>query len=270
MSDTATIVLIHGLWMTPASWQEWAERYRAAGHTVIAPGWPGVDDRSVADIRRDPTPLEGIGLRQVADHYEGIIRSLPGEPIIIGHSFGGVIAQMLADRGLGAAIVGIAPGPPAGVPRLPLSTLRSGLPVLSNPFRRNAASPISRKQFHYNFGNDLSREESDGLWERFAINSFNRVLFDGALATVALRGGASRINFTRAGRAPFLMILGERDHVVPPALGRATLKRYRAGSSPVEYREFAGRTHRLVNQEGWEEIADLALGWAVENARVRA
>ena len=262
------IVLIHGLWMTPACWSGWAERYRAAGRTVIAPGWPGVDDRSVEEVRRDPRPLKGIGLRQIADHYDRIIRALPTAPIVMGHSFGGVITQMLADRGLGAAHVGIEPGQPAGVPTLPLSTLRSGLPVLGNPFNRTGASPISKAHFHYTFGNDLTREQSDEAWERYAVNSYNRVLFEGALATVRPRSGVSRVDFAKPDRAPLLIITGSRDHVVPPAIGRATAHKYRSSGSPavVEYREFPGRTHRMVNQDGWEEVSDYALGWAAARA----
>jgi non-heme chloroperoxidase len=264
----ATIVLIHGLWMTPRSWDPWATRFRSAGHTVLAPGWPGVDERSVQDIRSDPAALKGVGLAQIADHYERIIRSLPDTPIIMGHSFGGVLTQMLADRDLGAAYVGVAPGPPAGVPTLPLSTLRSGLPVLWNPLRRNGASPISRSHFRYTFCNDLTRAESDAVWEESAINSYNRVLFEGALASFAPRSGISRVDFGSERRSPLLLILGDRDHVVPAALGRATLRKYResASSAVVDYREYPGRTHRLVSQEGWEEIADFALEWAVAHA----
>ena len=152
------IVLIHGLWMTPKSWDTWADRFRAAGHQVIVPGWPGIDDRTVEDIRSNPEALKGIGLKQIADNYERIIRELPEKPIIIGHSFGGVITQMLADRGLGVAYVGVAPGQTAGVTALPLSTLWTGTPILANPFGKNGAKPLSKRHFHFTFGNDLPRE----------------------------------------------------------------------------------------------------------------
>jgi len=264
------IVLIHGLWMTPKSWDTWAERFRAAGHEVIVPGWPGIDDRSVEDIRRNPDALKGIGLEQIADHYEAIIRRLPVKPIIMGHSFGGLLTQMLADRGLGAAYVGVAPGQPAGVLSLPLSTLWTGTPILANPFGRDGAKPLSRRHFHFTFGNDLPRRESDLLWEEYAVNSYNRVFFEGVAALLNERGGASRVDFSRSDRAPLLVITGDRDHVVPPAIGRAIVAKYRATGSPavVEYREYPGRTHRLVSQDGWEEIADAALAWATEHATV--
>ncbi|PCE16128.1 hypothetical protein AUC47_09235 [Microbacterium sp. SZ1] len=267
-TDKTPIVLIHGLWMTPKSWDTWAERYRALGHEVIVPGWPGIDDRDVADIRRDPSGLKDIGLAQIADHYERIIRALPVKPIIMGHSFGGVITQMLADRGLGVAYVGVAPGQTAGVTALPLSTLWTGTPILSNPFGIKGAKPLSKRHFHFTFGNDLSRAESDVLWEEYAVNSYNRVFFEGVSSVLNEKGGVTRVDYARADRAPLLVITGEIDHVVPPAIGRAIVKKYRSTGSPsvVEYREYAGRTHRLVSQDGWQEIADDALAWATEHS----
>ncbi len=267
-TDKAPIVLIHGLWMTPKSWNTWAEYYRARGHEVIVPGWPGIDDREVADIRSNPEALKGIGLKQIADHYERIIRALPQKPIIMGHSFGGLLTQMLADRGLGVAYVGVTPGQPAGITTLPLSTLWTGTPILANPFGRNGAKPISKSHFHFTFGNDLSREASDRVWQDFAVNSYNRVFFEGVAGAFNEKGGVSHVDYARADRAPLLVITGEIDHVVPPAIGTAIVKKYRATGSPaiVEYREFAGRTHRIVSQDGWEEVAEFALTWAVEHA----
>ncbi len=264
------IVLIHGLWMTPRSWDTWAARFRALGHEVIVPGWPGIDDRSPADIRRDASALEGVGLKQIADHYEAIIRALPESPIIMGHSFGGLIAQMLADRGLGVAIVGVTPGQPAGITTLPLSTGRSGFPVLSNPFRRNGATPISKTHFHYTFGNDLSRAASDAIWEEQAVPSVNRVFFEGVAGAFNEKGGVSHVDYAKPDRAPLLVITGSRDHVVPPAIGRAIVAKYRKAGGPavVDYREFPGRTHRIVSQDGWEEVADYALDWALGQAGV--
>jgi pimeloyl-ACP methyl ester carboxylesterase len=259
-----TIVLIHGLWMTPRSWDTWAARFRAAGHDVIVPGWPGVGDRTPQDIRRDPSSLKGIGIKDIVDHYEAIIRALPEKPIIMGHSFGGLFAQMLADRGLGRAVVGVTPGQPAGITTLPASTLWTGFPILSNPFGRNGARPISKGHFHFTFGNDLTRAESDAIWEADAINSVNRVFFEGVGGAFNEKGGASHVDFTKPDRAALLIITGEIDHVVPPAIGEAIVKKY-TGPATVDYREFAGRTHRIVSQKGWEEVADFALTWALEH-----
>ena len=267
--DTALppIVLVHGLWMTPSSWDTWAERFRARGHQVLAPGWPGIDDRSPADIRRDPSALENVSITEIVDSYDRIIRALPEAPIIMGHSFGGIFTQMLLDRGLGVAGVGVEPGQPAGVLTLPFSTLRTGLPILSNPFRKGKANAFSKSHFHYTFGNDLTRAASDIEWDKSAVNSVNRVFFEGVLSLPRRKSGITRVDFRKPDRAPLLLISGGIDHVAPPAIQRALLQRYAAGPSLVERIEFPGRSHRIVSQDGWEEVADYALDWAVSHAR---
>ncbi|SMH49016.1 Pimeloyl-ACP methyl ester carboxylesterase [Rathayibacter oskolensis] len=266
--EPTPIVLIHGLWMTPKSWDTWAEYFRSRGHEVIVPGWPGIDDREVADIRSNPEALKGIGITRIVDHYDRIIRALPRKPIIMGHSFGGLFTQMLADRGLGAAYVGVTPGQPAGITTLPLSTLRTGFPILRNPFAKGDASPISRAHFHFTFGNDLSREASDRIWDEYAVNSYNTVFFEGVAAAFDEKNGASHVDYARADRAPLLIITGGIDHVVPPSIGRAIVAKYTGTGSPatVDYREFPGRTHRIVSQDGWQEVAEYALDWAVEHS----
>lgn len=263
MTDTPPIVLIHGLWMTPSSWDTWAGRYRTRGHQVIVPGWPGIDDRTPQDVRRDPSALEDVGILEIVAAYEELIRSLPEAPIIMGHSFGGIFLQMLLDRGLGRAGVAVQPGNTAGVSTLPASTLRTGMPVLSNPFRRKKATPISKAHFHFTFGNDLSRADSDAEWEASAVPSYNRVFFEGVLSVFDEKRGITRVDFRKPDRAPLLLISGEIDHVAPPAIQKAALRRYQSGTAAVERIEFPGRTHRIVSQDGWEEVADLALNWAL-------
>lgn len=269
ITKKAPIVLIHGLWMTPKSWDTWAGYFESQGHEVIRPGWPGIDDREVADIRNNPEALKGIGLKQIADNYERIIRGLDEKPIIMGHSFGGLLTQMLADRGLGVAYVGVTPGQPAGITTLPFSTVRTSFPILSNPFNRNGASPISKGHFHFTFGNDLTRAESDAIWEEFAVNSYNRVFFEGVAGAFNEKNGVSHVDYNRADRAPLLIITGEIDHVVPPAIGKAIVKKYTSTGSPaiVDYKEYPGRTHRIVSQKGWEEVAKDALDWATSHAQ---
>jgi non-heme chloroperoxidase len=268
------IVLIHGLWMTPSSWDTWADRYRARGHEVITLAWPGIGSASPADLRRDPSSIEGIGIAEIVDHLEAEIRKLPVKPIIMGHSFGGLFTQLLADRGLGVAYVGVEPGQPAGVLVTPPSTLRSGLPVLSNPFRRSKATAFTKEHFHFTFGNDLPRAASDLEWEKSAIPSFNRVFFEGVLSIPNERRGITRVDFGRPERAPLLVLTGEIDHVVPPVIGRKIVAKYRAAAAKtgstalVDYKEFAGRTHRIVSQDGWEEVADYALDWALAHQQV--
>lgn len=266
MNDKAPVVLVHGLWMTPSSWDTWASRFREKGHEVIVPGWPGIGERSPQDVRRNPKALEGRRIKEIVDSYDRVIRALPEKPIIMGHSFGGIFIQMLLDRGLGRAGVGVEPGQPAGVLALPFSTLRTGLPILVNPFRINKANKFSKRHFHYTFGNDLTRADSDREWEASAINSVNRVFFEGVLSLPKEKTGITKVDFKKPDRAPLLLISGGIDHVAPPAIQKAALKKYQAGPALVERVEFPGRTHRIVSQDGWQEVADYAITWAVEHS----
>lgn len=264
---TETIVLVHGLWMTPDSWRGWSDRYSSRGYTVIAPAWPGLE-RSIADIRRDPSSLAGLGVTEIVDHYEAIIRDLDRSPIIMGHSFGGLVTQLLLDRGLGAAGVAVAPAPIKGVLRLPFSTVRSAWPALKNPANRKRAFPLSPKQFRYRFGNTVTPPESDAIYERFYVPGTGRPLFQAAFANFNPRA-VTKVDLRRADRAPLLLISGGRDHVSPPAIVRSNAKKYRKSPSLTEYREFPGRSHFIAGEKGWEEVADYALSWAVDNAIVR-
>jgi pimeloyl-ACP methyl ester carboxylesterase len=259
------IVLIHGLWMTPRSWEHWKEHYESRGHEVITPPWPGLEVE-VEALRADPTPLSKLDLKQVADSYERVIRELDSPPIMMGHSTGGTVLQILIDRGYGAAAVGIAPATVKGVYDLPLSSIRAALPALWNPFNVNGATPITKKQFHYAFANTLSRAESDALWERYAVPASNRVLFD--LVTPNFkRNPPSKVDFLKPDRAPYLAIAGEKDHVVPPKAARHTTEKYRSGT--VAFTSFPNRPH-FPGVPGWEEVADYALQWAVDHADRKA
>jgi pimeloyl-ACP methyl ester carboxylesterase len=262
-----TIVLIHGLWLSPRSWEHWADRYRRAGFRVLTPGWPGMDDE-VEELRRDSGPIAELTATQIVDHYERIIRDLDRPPIIMGHSFGGAFAQMLLDRGLGAAGVGIDSAAVKGVLRLPLSSLKASLPVLRNPANRHRAVPLSTDEFHYAFTNTMSREESERIYQRYHVPAAGGVLFEAALANLNPRA-ALRVDFGNERRPPLLLIAGGADRVVPPSVSRATAGRYRKSTAVTGYKEFPGRPHYIVGQAGWEEVADYALNWAVEAAKAR-
>jgi pimeloyl-ACP methyl ester carboxylesterase len=258
-----TIVLIHGLWMTPLSWEHWVARYESSGFRVLAPAWPGLEGMSVEELRRDPSPIAPLTAATVIDHYDGIVRGLERPPLIMGHSFGGAFTQVLLDRGLGAAGVGVDAAPTKGVLKLPFSTIRSAWPILRNPANRKRAVEFTPQQFRYAFGNTLSAEESDAVWERHAVPGAGGVLFQGALANFD-RHSPFRVDYGKADRAPLLFIAGGEDHVVPPAANRANLKKYKSGT--VDYKEFPGRAHYTVGQDGWEEVADFAVEWAVAQA----
>jgi len=261
--STDTIVLIHGLWMTPRSWEKWAKRYASRGYRVLAPAWPGLEVE-VEALRRDPTPLRRLDLAQVVGRYERIIRGLGGPPIIMGHSIGGTITQLLLDRGLGAAGVGVASATVKGVRDLPLSTLRTSRPVLGNPFNRGKATPLSAKQFHYAFGNTLNREQSDWFYERYHVPAANSVLFDVAFASLH-RHPTAVVDFGKAGRAPLLFVAFGEDHVVSATASRHNAERYDSSKAIIAFKAFPGRPH-FPAAPGWEEVADFALSWATANA----
>jgi pimeloyl-ACP methyl ester carboxylesterase len=259
-----TIVLIHGLWMTPKSWEQWIERYESRGYTVIAPAWPGLEG-DVEALRRDPSKLAELDVEKILAHYEQIIRELDSPPIIIGHSFGGTFAQILNDRGLGAASVSLDGSTVRGVRDLPLSTLRSAFHVLRNPLNRGRAVPFSEKHFRYAFGNTLSEEDSRAAWQRYAVPAAARVLFQGALANLNPRTPL-KVDFAKADRAPLLFIGGGKDHVVPAKVSRKMAAKYRGSSAVTEHKEFGERSHFTAGEPGWERVADYALSWATEHA----
>jgi pimeloyl-ACP methyl ester carboxylesterase len=258
-----TIVLIHGLWMTPRSWENWIPRYEGQGHTVLAPAWPGLEVE-VEELNRDSTPLETLQLAQIADHYDELIRGLDSPPIIMGHSTGGTVTQILLDRGLGAAGVGIASGTVKGVFDLPLTTLKASAGVLWNPFNRGKAVPIDRKQFHYAFTNTLSEEESDAIYDRYQVPAAATVLFELAFQNLH-RHPATEVDFEKDDRAPLLFVAFENDHLVPPNASRHNAEKYESSQAVTEFKEFPGRPH-FPGAPGWEEVADYALAWAVQQA----
>ena len=256
-----TILFIHGLWMTPRSWEKWMDRYESRGYRVLAPAWPGLESE-VEALRADPTPLTQLDVDKIVNHYDGIIRGLDTRPIIVGHSLGGTIVQLLLARDLPAAGVGVAPGTVRGVPDLPLSTIRAGRPVLGRPFNRGNATPLSAKQFHYAFANTLSREESDEIYERYHVPAANRVLAEVAFATLA-RNKLVTVDFEKE-RPPMLSIAFEHDHIIPPTVARHNVEKYSKSPAVTEFKEFSGRPH-FPGAPGWEEVADYALAWAEEH-----
>jgi pimeloyl-ACP methyl ester carboxylesterase len=263
-SKPDTIVFVHGLWMTPLSWEHWKARFESRGYRVLAPAWPGMEG-AIDELRKDTSGIDRLTVPEILDHYDKTIRELSGPPIIMGHSFGGGFTQVLLDRGLGAAGVAIDAASVKGVLKLPLSTLRSSWPILKNPLNRHRAVPLTAKQFHWAFANTLTEDESQKVWERYAIPGPGGVLFAGAM--VNLPGTALKVDYNKPDRAPLLHIAGGADHIVPATVSRSQVKLYKKSSSSaiVDYKEFPGRSHFIVGQDGWEEVADYALDWVERN-----
>ncbi len=257
-----TIVLIHGLWMTSLSWENWIDRYEKEGYTVLAPSWPGLEGGPEA-LRRDPSPLANLDATRIIDHYDRIIRELDTPPIIVGHSFGGAFVQVLLDRGLGVAGVGVDAAATKGVLSLPLTTLRAGAGVLGNPLNFQKAVPFTRAQFKYAFGNTMTQTQSDTAYDRYQVPAAAHVLFEGALANFIPKS-ALEIDYHKRDRAPLLFIAGGSDHVIPAATNRTNIRKYALTGPIVAYKEFPGRSHFTVGEAGWEQVADFALTWAID------
>ncbi len=258
--ESKTIVLIHGLWLTPRSWESFRAFYEERGYKVLTPAWPRIHGE-VEDIRRDPSALAGLGVREIADHYEQIIKTLDEPPIIMGHSFGGLIVQILLDRGLGAAGVAIDPAAPKGVFRLPFSALKAASGVLSNPLNYGRVPPFTYGQFRYAFANNVSEEQARAFYERYAIPGPGRPIFQVATANLYPRA-ATKVNYGNGKRAPLLLIAGREDNQVPASMVRENFNRYARSRAITELREFPGRSHLIAIQDGWQEVAEYALSWA--------
>jgi pimeloyl-ACP methyl ester carboxylesterase len=254
------IVLVHGLWLTPRSWEGWKERFEAKGRQVLAPAWPRMQD-DVEDVRNDPSRLNGLGITEIVDHYARIVRELDRPPVIIGHSFGGLVTEMLLDRGLGAAGVALSPAPVKGVLRLPPSQLRSAFPVLGNPANRNRTVELTPKQFNYAFTNTMTDAEAQAAYERYEVPGPGRVLFQAAFANFNPRA-ASKVDFHKDDRPPLLIVGNSEDHTVPASVSKEAATRLGKSKAVVDYKEFPGRPHFTAGAPGWEEVADYALEWA--------
>jgi pimeloyl-ACP methyl ester carboxylesterase len=260
MSDTVVpVVFIHGLWLHASSWTPWLERFREAGYQPVAPTWPGEAD-TVAATRAAPEAIAKHGIDDVTRHYAAVIEGLPRPPILVGHSFGGMIAQKLLGEDRATAAIAIDAAQIKGVLPVPLSTLRATLPVFKNPANRRRAVPLTAAQCRYGFGNTLAPSDSDGLHERWSIPAPGRPLFEAALANL-VPGSPAKVHTGNAKRGPLLLIAGGRDNTVPPIVTRSTLKQYRGSGATTELVEFPDRGHSLVIDSGWPEVADSCLSW---------
>jgi pimeloyl-ACP methyl ester carboxylesterase len=257
---TTTIVLVHGLWLTPHSWIRFRSYFEARNYRVLTPPWPRLVG-DVDDIRRDPSMLNGLGVKECVDHYDTIIRDLDEPPIIVGHSFGGLYVQMLLDRGLGAAGVAIDSAQPKGILRLPAAQIRALSPVLLNPANRKRTVTLTYKEFRYGFANTMSDADARAAFESEAIPGPGRPVFETGLANINPRA-VTRVNYRNDKRAPLLLIAGSDDHSAPASVNRSNYHKYQRSKAITSFKEFPGRSHLIVAQTGWEEVAGYALTWA--------
>lgn len=258
-SGLTPVVFIHGLWLLPSSWDRWADLFEAGGYTALTPGWPD-DPDTVAEANAHPEVFAGKTVGQVADHYADVIGQLTKKPAVVGHSFGGLLAQIVAGRGLSAATVAIDAAPFRGVLPLPISALKSAFPVLGNPANHHRAVPLTYDQFRFAFANAVSEEEAKELYETFAVPASGTPLFQAAAANLNPWTQA-KVDSKNPDRGPLLIVSGERDNTVPRAISDAALKKQKRNEGITEFIEIPGRGHALTIDHGWREVADTALNF---------
>jgi non-heme chloroperoxidase len=258
-SGRSAVVFVHGLWLLPNSWDRWRALFEEAGYTTLAPGWPD-DPNTVEEANANPDVLAHKTVGQIADHFEQVVAKLDKKPAVIGHSFGGLLAQILAGRGVANATVAIDPAPFRGVLPLPLSALKSASPVLGNPLNHGRAIPLTFEQFRYAFANVVSEDEAKVLYNSYAVPGSGVPLFQAATANLN-PWTEVKVKSKNPARGPLLIISGEKDHTVPWAIANASYKKQRRNKNVTEIVEMANRGHSLTIDSGWREVADTALAF---------
>jgi non-heme chloroperoxidase len=258
-SGNTPVVFIHGLWLLPSSWDRWAQLFEEAGYAALTPAWPD-DPETVEEARANPEVLAKKNLAQVADHTAEVIGGLDRKPAVMGHSTGGLLAQMIAGRGLSSVTVAIDPGPFRGVLPLPISTLRASLPVLRNPLNRGRAVTLTFDQFKYGWANALDEEEAKQLYDTYHVAAPGVALMQMANANLNPRTEA-KVDTRNPDRGPLLILEGERDHTVAPAIANAAYKRQKQNEGVTEMETVPNRGHSLTIDSGWREVADKALAF---------
>lgn len=269
LASKGTIFLIHGLWLTPKSWEQWKTRYEQAGYRVVVPALPGISD-DVATLRQDPSGLNGMTMGRMFDHLakviDDIVAATGEQPIIMGHSLGGLAVQVLLDRGYGKAGIVIHGGQSAGFVSLPLSVQRATLAIFAKPWKARGTVLLSPRQFHYAFTNTMSLEASNRIRDQWQVPAPAWPIWQAALGMLGNKGDA-RIDYRKPDRAPLLFIAGGADNIVPASVNRKNAAMYQTGV--VEVKEFPGRSHFTCGQDGWEDVADYALAWAQSQIATR-
>ena len=266
MSTPDTIVLIHGFWVTPRSWEEWIAHYENRGFQVLAPAYPGFDVE-VEALNADPSPVAALTIPAIVAHLESVVGGLEQAPILMGHSAGGAFTQVLLDHGYGAAGVAMNSAPTEGVPVVPLSQVKATFPVLRNPANRRKAVRYDFEQWNYAFTNTFPEDQARKLYERYAVPVSGSIVFESALANLTPGRQGTWVNYRNDERAPLLFVGGSEDNLMPPKVQWSNAAHYKSDKTLTEVVEFGGKPHLLSAAPGWEEIADYVLAWALRNRR---
>jgi pimeloyl-ACP methyl ester carboxylesterase len=252
-SDRIPLMLIHGAWLSSRSWENFADYFAKRGFDVSAPEWPRKEG-DVEELREDTEGLKGLGITEIVDHYEDHIRALGEPPVLIGHSFGGLIVELLLDRGLGRAGVAMSPAPPKGILLLPFSSLKAASPALAHPSKWHGVVTLTPAEFAYGFVNTLAPEDASAAYERYAVPETGQILYEAGFANFRLNP-PTEVHFKNEERAPLLIVGAEKDNTVPASVSRAQVKKYERSVATTDYLEFDGRPHLFMVGEGWEEVA---------------
>jgi len=253
------LMLIHGAWLSSRSWDNFAEYFGSRGFAVSAPEWPRKQG-DVEELREATDDIKGLGLTEIVDHYESRIRELERPPVLVGHSFGGLIVELLLDRGLGRAGVAMSPAPPKGILVLPFSSLKAASPALAHPSTRHSIVPLTLEEFTYGFVNTFSPEDAAAAYERYAVPETGQIFYEAGFANFHLHP-PTEVHFKSAERAPLLIVGAEKDQTVPASLAHKQYAKYEKSDARTDYLEFANRPHLMMVGEGWEEIAAAIETW---------
>jgi pimeloyl-ACP methyl ester carboxylesterase len=258
-TDRTHLMFVHGAWLSARSWETYADYFGKKGYDVSAPEWPRKHG-DVEEMRETAADSEGLGVKEIVDHYEGLIRELDSPPVLIGHSYGGLFVELLLDRGLGRAGVAMSPAPPKGILVLPFSTLKAASPALAHPSRWHGVAPLTLDEFTYGFVNTFTPEKAKEAYDRYCVPETGQIFFEAGFANFHLHP-PTEVHFKMAERAPLLIVGADEDHTVPAKLSKAQYKKYEKSPAQTDYLEFAGRPHLHMVADDWEEVAEAVAGW---------
>jgi pimeloyl-ACP methyl ester carboxylesterase len=263
-TDRPHLMFVHGAWLSARSWETYADYFGKKGYDVSAPEWPRKHG-DVEEMRETAADSEGLGVKEIVDHYEGLIRELDSPPVLIGHSYGGLFVELLLDRGLGRAGVAMSPAPPKGILVLPFSTLKAASPALAHPSRWHGVVPLTLEEFTYGFVNTFTPAKAQEAYDRYCVPETGQIFFEAGFANFHLHP-PTEVHFKNEERAPLLIVGAAEDHTVPAKLSKAQYKKYEKSPAQTDYLEFTGRPHLHIVADDWEEIAEAVAGWVAEVA----